>query len=118
MSVRKRTWTILGGAAALAFTVTAADAAEDSILPGCKGGIDGLSYCLGQISGIAYMLNLANTFTAYRPFYCADIPQNSNNRQLGQALIRYDKAHPNRFPETSFAELVVDALMDAWPCKK
>jgi hypothetical protein len=104
--------------AALMLTATAAQAAEieGSLLPGCTGGIDGLSYCLGQINGIAHMLNLANTFTAYRPFYCTDIPQGTNNRQLGQALIRYDKAYPNRFPG-SFAEDVVSALMDAWPCK-
>jgi hypothetical protein len=58
-----------------------------------------------------------STTNPYSPLECADLRQNVANRDLGQAVIRYDKKYPNRF-KTSFAELVADALMDALPCKR
>jgi Rap1a immunity proteins len=101
--------------AALAFAVTAAGVAEDNkdILPGCKER--DLSYCMGQINGIAHMLNISKKHSL--PYECADLPQGITNRELAEALIRYNKAYPNRQP-MSFAEDVISALMLSWPCRK
>ena len=111
-----RTFIICGALVAFAVTASAAEdnrSAKD-LLPGCNEY--DLSYCMGQITGIAHMLTRANSYLVYRPYECADFPQNITNREFVQALIRYDRAYPNRL-RTSFAEFVVDALMDTWPCK-
>jgi hypothetical protein len=83
---------IIGGAL-MALTIASTNAAEDrnnakDILPGCKEY--DLLYCMGQINGIAHMLIRNSYMTVYRAVDCAEIPQNITNKELAQAIIRYD----------------------------
>ncbi len=48
---------------------------------------------------------------------CVDIPESTTNRQFVQVVVRYIEAQPKRMNE-QFRVLAVEALFDAWPCKK
>ena len=63
MSVRKPTWTILGGGVALALTTTATSAQVNEMMPHCRNALDPKSAenlyaqgaCVGTIVGIAFV---------------------------------------------------------------
>jgi hypothetical protein len=138
MSVRKRTWTILGGGAALALTVTAASAAEDmgsanGVLPGCRGMLarssnatDPLTMglCAGIVRGIASMGSVAVYVWNRVPLdrkaplapLCMDIPEKVTTDQEIRVVIAYIDARPQRMHE-DFADLALEALRAAWPCR-
>jgi hypothetical protein len=106
----------------MGLTITAAAAEEDigsanHILPGCKQFIErtGLpsppealneGVCIGAVQAIAFIHK-----------QCADIPSGVTTGQLIRVVIRYIEARPKRMNET-FAALVAEALVDAWPCRK
>jgi Rap1a immunity proteins len=128
MSVRKRRWTILGGAVALALTATAAGAVEKDtssanyMMPGCKYGLDpdkgpsilmfDAGVCVGIVGGIAHMLDPRN-----RGDWCADIPASATRQQMVRVVVRFIEARPNLMHQ-DFMLLALMALADAWPCKK
>jgi hypothetical protein len=116
MSVRKRTWTILGGAVALALTVTAASAEEEMLsanywLPRCKAFVSGSArellgqgICAGRVEGLGFAS-------------CPQIPDSVTRQQIVLVVVRYIEARPQRMHE-SFLVLAAQALRDAWPCRK
>ena len=88
MSIRTRTWTIFGSGVALALTVTAAPAAEDTssanyMLPGCRDFIGSwvslelqgfsrsqsfrIGDCEGFVAGIAHMGRAVHTALSLYP---------------------------------------------------
>jgi hypothetical protein len=62
--------------------------------------------CIGAVQAIAFIHK-----------QCADIPSGVTTGQLIRVVIRYIEARPKRMNET-FAALVAEALVDAWPCRK
>jgi hypothetical protein len=125
MSVRKRTWTISGGAVALALTVTAAGAVDANysanfVMPGCRVMLNynnptfnptfQAGLCQGLVAG-AY-------FAVYRrPDECADVPKDATNEQLIRVVVRYTEMRPQKMHQP-FIGFAMAAMIDAWPCKK
>jgi Rap1a immunity proteins len=127
----------------LALTVTAATAAEDiesanRMLPGCKGFVANtitsrndalmMGLCLGTVGAIAFMAQ--NSDVAISALSgegqamllkgsrrCADIPSGVTNGQMVRVVVRYIEARSNRIHEP-FHSLALEALLDAWPCRK
>jgi len=133
------TRSVLLGAAALAFTITAARAAEDIysanyVLPGCRTFVNStigtiplsagsaalMGECVGRISGIVEMTILLGSSAGTNPyvqlFMCLDIPGKVTKGQIIRVIIAYIEARPARMHE-SFTTLALEALRDAWPCK-
>jgi Rap1a immunity proteins len=119
MSVRKRTWTILGGGVALALTVTAAGAAEEDRdsanfrLPLCRGFLNhsGANIllqgaCAGVIEGMVFL----------GKYQCVDVPDEVTIAQAVRVVVAYIDARPARMHEP-FKKLAIEALRAAWPCK-
>jgi hypothetical protein len=133
MSVRKRTWTILGGGLALALTVTAASADDSAnyMLPGCRAYADrkppydrlfeqGL--CAGVLRGIGFMggstMETVDGRVVRVPIleWCLDIPDAVTLRQMAKVVVAYIDARPAQMHE-DFRLLALNALRTAWPCK-
>jgi hypothetical protein len=124
MSVRKRTWTILGGGVALALTVTVAQAEPDLhsanyLLPFCRGFGELKSSvpfeqgrCAGIISGIAYMGSAVEASSRV----CLNIPEAVTPGQAVKVVVAYIDARPAQMHER-FVGLAFEALRAAWPCK-
>jgi Rap1a immunity proteins len=140
------TKSVLVGAAALALTVTAAQAAEDtysanSILPGCQNFIAGnrlsefrTGYCMGIVEGVGRMgWNVRRWLSAIpdedtgrpaprglrgsiRDMLCVDVPAAATVTQMVRVVVAYIEAHPDRMHE-DFNDIVLVALRAAWPCK-
>ncbi len=121
-------------AAALALTVTAAEAAEmdmDSanyMMPGCRDFIARSSredlrflhgYCLGLVTGFIIMgggVSKSAAAAADAPGLCLKVPADVTLVKGIQVVIAYIDAHPARMNE-GFHTLILEALRDAWPCK-
>ena len=71
-------------------------------------------YCLGFIHGMCSMHDYAARKYSAR-LYCA--PDEVTNGQVRRIIIKFLKDHPNRLHETDLI-LAVDALREAFPCKK
>jgi Rap1a immunity proteins len=98
----------------------------NAVLPGCKAlrgfpnpasGMIRISdrdqgYCAGLIDGIAWVMRDNSDLGAG----CAHYPKGVSLGQQIQVVIHYIEARPNRLHE-SFNRLVVEALIDAWPCR-
>jgi hypothetical protein len=146
MSVRKRTRTILGGAAALALAVTAAPAAEEDIysagymVQGCRAALNSsptqsrdmaerAALCGGVIAGMSNMGALVRSALLiyprpaddsqqnfFRKLMCVDVPGEAPISQLVGVVIFYIDGRPARLHEP-FMVLALEALRAAWPCK-
>jgi hypothetical protein len=113
---------VLAAAPWLAVTPALAEVdpyAANNRLPGCKGFLDpdsvGVSMyergvCAGVVEGIVYM-----SVDSRDKGSCSKIPLNATTAQMVRVVVRYIEARPQRMHET-FAGLVIEALMDAWPC--
>jgi hypothetical protein len=118
---------LLGALTAL--TVTTANAAENAanagrFLPECKAYLDNPSgtslqgFCGGMVVGIALIAGpLFAPGQSRDTERCMDIPEGITNRQLIETVVRYIEARPQRWGE-QFRVLTIQALFDAWPCKK
>jgi hypothetical protein len=123
--------------AALALAVTAAGRAEDIdsanyILPACQDFLNrkqpytgGQGFCAGTIAGISFVgkdlrrlrLDYTSESGAWITWvYCLDIPDKATLNQAVRVVVSYIEARPARMHE-SFAELALEALRAAWPCK-
>jgi hypothetical protein len=122
------TKSVLFGAAALALTVMAAEAAEDVssanyMMPGCRKFVtyqmvdtDSLVkgfYCAGIVTGIVFM----GQFAKIDMNLCLDLPRVGvvTTDQITKVVIAYIEARPARMHE-DFRQLALEALRTAWPC--
>jgi C4-dicarboxylate transporter len=107
---------ILTGAV-MALTITTAGAAEVGTnsanfwVPYCqawfvadKNAPVRQGICVGIVEGVAFAS-------------CVELPEGVNVPQLVRVVLRYIEARPQRMHE-SFPELALEALRDAWPCRK
>ena len=82
------------------------------IVPGCKA--TGVSFtaarCAGIIEGIAFMAE--NSDVA-----CLDIPDGVTHGQMNRVVVSYIEARPSRMHE-GFKSLALEALLNAWPCRR
>ncbi len=134
------TKSVLFGAAALALTVTAAQAAENinsanDVIRGCRDFVNrnssyGAGWCAGIVRGmvgsgilVAFALKITKPDAVgaswLKPFrvLCMDIPPHKVT--LGQEIrvvVAYIEARPARMHE-EFEDLALEALQAAWPCK-
>jgi hypothetical protein len=69
--------------------------------------------CLGEVTGIKFLINTATKSTDYP--IC--VPANATNGQVVAVVVRYLRNHPET-RDNDFNYLVSDALYDAWPCKR
>ena len=108
--------------AVLALTISTANAAEDLssanyLLRDCKVSIEhpnptfAQGYCMGIVQGLTFMARSSETWT------CVETPAGVSNAQLVRVVVRYIEARPSRMHER-FSALALEALLDAWPCKK
>jgi hypothetical protein len=122
--------------AALALTVTASAAAEDTssanyLLPGCQDFLnlkqphtDRQGFCVGTVAGISFVgkdlhrlrPSYPSESDAVTSLYCLDIPEKATLIQLVRIVIAYIEARPPRMPER-FNDLALEALRTAWPCR-
>ncbi|SRR6266436_5896897 len=128
MSVRKPTWTILGGGVALALTTTATSAQVNEMMPHCRNALDPKSpenlyaqgACVGTIVGIAFVAVSLNALSPsdenVRRELCVNPPATGTRGQLVRTVVAYIDARPARMHE-NFGVLALEALRDAWPCK-
>jgi hypothetical protein len=118
--------------AALALTFTTAGAADNYnsanfILPGCKTALTDridrsfmAGRCVGIITTIAGLLasaERAGAATRLFPNFCAAPPDGVTEEQTVRVVVRYIEARPQRMHE-EFGGLTLEALHDAWPCRK
>lgn len=119
--------TTIAASALTALIVTAASAEVDIdsanyTLPHCKALVGGSpaqtiadaygqGVCIGTVSTVGIMMALRRTDK------CANIPGGATNTEIVQVVVQFIEARPNRMHEP-FWMLAVDALTDAWPCKK
>jgi hypothetical protein len=119
---------------ALALTVTAAEAAEDTnsanrFMPGCRSVLAGSSkvadltpmgLCIGIVRGIGTMAILLNLgmpeHKGALALICMDPPGEVTTAQEIRVVVAYIDARPARMHE-DFGALAVEALHAAWPCK-
>jgi hypothetical protein len=69
--------------------------------------------CVGGIAGILFLANAATKTTAHA--IC--IPSTVSTAQSLTVVVRYLRNHPEKLND-AFASLVLDALREAWPCKR
>jgi Rap1a immunity proteins len=120
-------------AAALALTVTAASAAEDTLsanhmLPACRAFMDQRSadnfleqgICAGIVLGIGFaagtLRNVSPLQDNVRRRTCVNVPDMATPEQAVRVVIAYIEARPARMHESLYV-LALEALRDAWPCK-
>ncbi len=128
MSVRKPTWTILGGGVALALTTTATSAQVNEMMPHCRNALDPKSpenlyaqgACVGTIVGIAFVAVSLNALSPsdenVRRELCVNPPATGTRGQLVRTVVAYIDARPARMHE-NFGVLALEALRAAWPCR-
>jgi Rap1a immunity proteins len=51
------------------------------------------------------------------PLMCAAVPDQVTIQEALKVVVRYGETHPKETP-LPFTVLVLDALHDAWPCRK
>ena len=71
----------------------------------------GMGYCLGLILGIKFLAGAATKNTAYP--IC--VPDNAPSGQVLSVVLRYLRNHPQKLND-NFLYLIMDALLEAWPC--
>jgi hypothetical protein len=129
------TKSVLFVAAALALTLTAASAADESgtamtanyVLPGCQEFIARKIYTSQQgafLQGTCWGMVYSIMFTASRLRSPPPVSENARSLCLdvvaGQAtrvIVSYIEARPARMHE-SFYGLALEALRAAWPCRR
>ena len=124
--------------AVLALMITTANAAENThsanyVLPYCKLGVDQVgdspsnSYLVGRCAGLVEgVINMSGLLKAMQtvgdiqhldPLLCAAVPESVTIEQAIKVVVSYGETPPREGP-LPFTVLVLDALHDAWPCKK
>jgi len=123
---------LLGALVALA--TMPAHAAEDTdsanyLLPYCKLTPDQLSTnpinaliwtrCVGIIEGSGEMFSMLRdgALQGRLPVLCLDVPNGVTTGQVTKVVVRYGELHPDQ-THKRFWSFVLDAVHDAWPCKK
>jgi Rap1a immunity proteins len=71
----------------------------------------GMGYCLGLILGIKFLAGAATKNTAYP--IC--VPDSAPSGQVLSVVLHYLRNHPQKLSD-NFLYLVMDALLEAWPC--
>jgi hypothetical protein len=71
----------------------------------------GMGYCLGLILGIKFLAGAATKNTAYP--IC--VPDSAPSGQVLSVVLHYLRNHPQKLSDY-FLYLVMDALLEAWPC--
>jgi Rap1a immunity proteins len=71
----------------------------------------GLGYCLGLILGIKFLAGAATRNTPYP--IC--VPDNAPSSQVLTVVLHYLRNHPQKLDD-NFLHLIMDALLEAWPC--
>jgi Rap1a immunity proteins len=111
------TKTSLALAILLALTVpVSAQSSANDMLSGCKGLIGDKTpplrealrqgRCAGYVAGLVYARSV---------FLC--VPESATPEQGVRVVIRYIEARPERMHEP-FGKLALEALEEAWPCKR
>jgi hypothetical protein len=125
--------------ALMALIITAANAAEEDIhsanymLPYCKLTLDHvvdsshnsylLGRCAGLVEGVSHMAGLLKAMQTVGdiphldPLLCAAVPDQVTIQEALKVVVRYGETHPKETHQP-FTVLVLDALHDAWPCRK
>jgi Rap1a immunity proteins len=127
--------------ALLALTITEAAAAEDpnsanAILPACRAFLGSGppanylagGYCSGVVAGIAFMAQTSNVgLSAFSGdgksralkdrWTSLCVPNGVIREQVVRVVVRYIDVRPGRMHE-DFMSLALEALFDAWPCRK
>jgi hypothetical protein len=115
---------IIGSALALTVTMASAEqgllVSANSVIPGCKVLIEGrnsgrqdVGYCVGALSALVFM----SSGPALPAWACLNVPTTATVEQGARVVIRYIDARPQRMHE-NFNGLALEALRDAWPCRK
>ena len=109
---------------AFAFGLTAssglmAQAAPDAttanwVIDGCRNyltesdaGMFTQGVCAGRVNGLVWALDAVD--------FCT--PSEANNKQIVRVVVRYIEQRPQRMHE-NFLSLTVEALKEAWPCRR
>jgi hypothetical protein len=89
---------------------------SNEMLPGCKGLISDKTpplkealrqgRCAGYVAGLVYARSV---------FLC--VPEGATPEQGVRVVIKYIEARPERMQEP-FGKLALEALEEAWPCKR
>ena len=126
-----RTAIMCGALTALTITPTTAGAQEDRdsanhLMPGCQAALnntahDLAAYCMGIVDGIAYTAALSSpddiVLHPWGKNKCLSIPSEVTIFQMARVVVAYIEERPQRMHE-SFYGLAIEALHDAWPCRK
>jgi hypothetical protein len=72
-----------------------------------------LGVCLGEVMGIKFLAAGATKNTEYP--VC--VPATATNGQVLAVVVRHLRNHPET-RDSDFNYLVMDALLEAWPCQK
>jgi hypothetical protein len=123
---------IIGGVL-MALTIMAVAAAEgglasaNQLLPGCRAYLSPRStsatfsngfnqgICAGIVGAIANMVSGDLGVTGN--WRCAKVPDGVTGEQAVRVVVRYIEERPNRMHE-SFEALTLEAILQAWPCRK
>ena len=107
---------------AIAFVLFAATAGAQDLnsanhrMEGCRAAIGDRTtyssgYCLGLVDGIVF-----GEFGYYGAF-CLPVGAGVTLMQMVRVVVAYIDARPARMHE-DFRKLALEALIDAWPCKR
>ena len=110
----------------VALSVTAARAASsdysaNNMLVYCKALIGDLQaenvvaclYCKGMLDTILFMSGILRDY----PPVCFEMPSSFTIEQAARIVVRYIEAHPKKMDE-ALQSLAIEALHNAWPCKR
>jgi hypothetical protein len=118
-----RSWTMTKFAVAILLMLTMSANAQSNpqtsaneMLPGCKGLISDKTpplrealrqgRCAGYVAGLVYARSV---------YLC--VPEGATPEQGVRVVIKYIEARPERMQEP-FGKLALEALEEAWPCKR
>jgi hypothetical protein len=73
-----------------------------------------MGICAGTIAGISF---LAEYVVTKKGSYGICTPDGVTHAQSVSVAVRYLNSHPERLHQ-QFSQLVLDAVRDAWPCKR
>jgi len=69
------------------------------------------------MSGLLKAMHTLGDIPNMDPLLCAAVPEELPIEEAMKVVVRYGETHPREAP-LPFTVLVLDALHDAWPCKK
>ena len=88
-----------------------------NLLAACEGSDAGRMYCLGMVSGVAFVLGPINSNSESQGKIRACYPDGVTPGQFRQVFVNWAKAHPQHWQLRSSLGVVV-AIKETWPCPK